>query len=114
MMTKRIFGRVANFAAVLLLAASSATALAGDFYEKDGVAIKGYDPVAYFTDKKPIKGSPTIKPNTGDRYSISSRKQTAMPSRPILPSTHLNTMDSARSARPADTKRPSTRPPSPL
>src|ERR671918_623226 len=65
MMTKRIFGRVANFAAVLLLAASSATALAGDFYEKDGVAIKGYDPVAYFTDKKPIKGSPTYKAEYG-------------------------------------------------
>jgi hypothetical protein len=26
--------------------------------QNSGVAIKGYDPVAYFTDSKPIKGSP--------------------------------------------------------
>jgi len=25
--------------------------------EKGGIAIKGYDPVAYFTDSKPVKGS---------------------------------------------------------
>jgi YHS domain-containing protein len=31
---------------------------AGEFYEKDGVAIKGYDPVAYFTEGKPVAGSP--------------------------------------------------------
>lgn len=29
--------------------------------DKDGVAIEGYDPVAYFTDKKPVKGSPAIR-----------------------------------------------------
>ena len=44
-----------------LVAAISASALAGDFYEKDGVAIKGYDPVAYFTDNRPVKGSPAYK-----------------------------------------------------
>lgn len=60
-MTKRILLGVANFTTVLLLAASWTTALAGDFYEKDGVAIKGYDPVAYFTDNKPVKGSPAYK-----------------------------------------------------
>ncbi|MGH7230597.1 MAG: YHS domain-containing (seleno)protein, partial [Nitrospiraceae bacterium] len=60
-MTKRMFLRIANLAAMLLLAAISASALAGDFYEKDGVAIKGYDPVAYFTDNRPIKGSPKFK-----------------------------------------------------
>ena len=31
-------------------------ASAGEFFEKDGVAIRGYDPVAYFTDGKPGKG----------------------------------------------------------
>lgn len=60
-MTKRIFLRSANLAAMLLLAAISTSALAGDFYAKDGVAIKGYDPVAYFTDNRPIKGSPAYK-----------------------------------------------------
>ena len=27
----------------------------------EGVAIKGYDPVAYFTDRRPIKGMPEFK-----------------------------------------------------
>lgn len=30
----------------------------GAFYEKGGVAIQGYDPVAFFTDKQSVKGSP--------------------------------------------------------
>jgi YHS domain-containing protein len=42
---------------VVLLAACAAGARAGEFYEKDGVAIKGYDPVAYFTTGKPVAGS---------------------------------------------------------
>ena len=46
--------------AVLAVAASAATAGAGEFYEKDGAAIKGYDPVAYFTDGKPVEGSPEL------------------------------------------------------
>ncbi|HEY6367969.1 MAG TPA: YHS domain-containing (seleno)protein [Candidatus Binatia bacterium] len=61
---KRICFRVTNFAALLLIALW-ATALAGDFYEKDGVAIKGYDPVAYFTDNKPVKGLPVYKAEYG-------------------------------------------------
>jgi len=31
---------------------------AGELYEKDGATIKGYDPVAYFKEQKPVKGSP--------------------------------------------------------
>jgi YHS domain-containing protein len=30
---------------------------AGEFYEKNGVALKGYDPVAYFQEHKPVPGS---------------------------------------------------------
>ncbi len=48
-------------AAALILAASAASALAGDFYEKEGAAIKGYDPIAYFTESKPVKGSPVYQ-----------------------------------------------------
>jgi YHS domain-containing protein len=29
---------------------------AGDFYEREGAALGGYDPVAYFTAGKPVKG----------------------------------------------------------
>jgi YHS domain-containing protein len=32
-------------------------ARAGTVNEDHGIAIKGYDPVAYFTDNKPVKGS---------------------------------------------------------
>jgi YHS domain-containing protein len=31
-------------------------AWAGEFFEKGGVALRGYDAVAYFSDKKPVKG----------------------------------------------------------
>ena len=47
--------------AALAFAAFATAAFAGDFYEKDGVAIRGYDPVAYFTDKKPVRGLPAHK-----------------------------------------------------
>ena len=53
---KNVLLWVAHLAAVGVLVASS-QAIAGDFFEKDGVAIRGYDPVAYFTDRRPVKGS---------------------------------------------------------
>jgi YHS domain-containing protein len=31
---------------------------AGEFFEKDGIALRGYDAVAYFSDQRPIKGAP--------------------------------------------------------
>lgn len=30
---------------------------AGEFFERNNLAIDGYDPVAYFTEMKPVKGS---------------------------------------------------------
>ena len=47
--------RLMFFAACLL---ATLPAVAGEFFEKDGVAMRGYDPVAYFTDARPVKGSP--------------------------------------------------------
>jgi YHS domain-containing protein len=46
---------------VVLLVAMAAqwlasAAHAGEFYEKAGVAIRGYDPVAYFTENRPVPG----------------------------------------------------------
>ena len=43
----------------LLLAALTATSLSASPVNKNwrGLAIKGYDPVAYFTDAKPVEGS---------------------------------------------------------
>ena len=60
-MTTRSLLRVANWAAALVLVGSAIGALAGDFFEKEGVAIRGYDPVSYFTDMKPIRGLPAYK-----------------------------------------------------
>jgi YHS domain-containing protein len=48
-------------AAALLAVLWAASISAGDFYERDGAAIRGYDPVAYFTDRKPVKGSPSYR-----------------------------------------------------
>jgi hypothetical protein len=41
-----------------LLMASSSLALAGDYFEVDGLALRGYDPVAYFELGKPLHGLP--------------------------------------------------------
>lgn len=44
--------------AALALAMLAAGASAGEFFEKDGVALHGYDPVAYFKSSQPVKGTP--------------------------------------------------------
>lgn len=42
-------------------------------YTQEGVAIKGYDPVAYFTQGKPVKGSPKHKATfSGAEWHFSS------------------------------------------
>ena len=46
--------RLALAAATLILAVPS---FAGEFFEKDGAALRGYDPVAYFTEHRPVEGS---------------------------------------------------------
>jgi YHS domain-containing protein len=54
-MTNRSVLRL-TFAVVLLVAAMAASA--GEFFEKDGVALRGYDPVSYFSEGKPQRGLP--------------------------------------------------------
>ena len=44
--------------AVSAMALSAAPALAGAWFTPDGVAIHGTDPVAYFTEGRPVEGSP--------------------------------------------------------
>lgn len=36
-------------------------AFAGEYFEREGVAIGGYDPVAYFTEHMPVMGSPEFQ-----------------------------------------------------
>ena len=50
---RRVLAAAAAFAAL-----ASAPTLAGTVNEVNGLAIKGYDPVAYFTEGRPVDGSP--------------------------------------------------------
>jgi YHS domain-containing protein len=46
---------------------------AGEFFETDGVAIHGYDPVAYFAEHRAVQGSPTFSTNyKGTAFHFSS------------------------------------------
>ena len=56
-LTTRTRSRLQTVVLAVVLAAAGASALAGAFYEHDGVALRGYDPVAYFREGKPVKGS---------------------------------------------------------
>lgn len=51
------------FVAMMLFSALSAIATAKDLLNLDGsgVAIQGYDPVAFFTDNRPVKGNPEFQ-----------------------------------------------------
>jgi YHS domain-containing protein len=53
--SSHLLSRVLLGIAIALLGAA---AFAGEFYEKGGAAIRGYDAVAYFTQNKPVQGSP--------------------------------------------------------
>jgi len=43
---------------ILVMLGSPPLAIGGGFFEHDGVAIKGYDPVAYIIKQQALKGSP--------------------------------------------------------
>ena len=55
------------FATTLFLVACSITPKKGaEIFQKDGAAIGGYDPVAFFTENKPVKGTTTYTTNWKD------------------------------------------------
>ncbi len=50
------------------------TAWAGEFFERDGAALRGHDPVAYFTDERPVKGSAEHRADyKGSSFHFSSK-----------------------------------------
>ena len=49
--------RVIALAVMLVGLVRVSGALAGEFYETGGLAIRGYDPVAYFAEQRPVQGS---------------------------------------------------------
>ncbi len=46
-----------RFLTLLLAVVFATPAFSGEYFETDGVAIHGYDPIAYFAEMKPVKGS---------------------------------------------------------
>ena len=60
---KKLLFILALATAALPLAAQTKTLLNLD---KNGVAIQGYDPVAFFTDGKPLQGSPSLELRRGE------------------------------------------------
>lgn len=53
-------GSIGKWPLIMLFAAVCANhGLAGEFYEPGGVAIRGYDPVAYFEERRPVQGTPS-------------------------------------------------------
>jgi YHS domain-containing protein len=55
------------------LGANPAAAQTPPVYLSNGAAISGYDPVAYFTEKKPVKGNPAIAfEHGGAKYFFAS------------------------------------------
>jgi len=69
--SKRLMGEVG---AILVLVALATTAFGGSYFEKDGAAIRGYDPVAYFTENNPVKGSPAYQvAHNGSTFHFASQ-----------------------------------------
>ena len=50
------------------------SAWAGEYFEKGGVALRGFDPVAYFSDNKPVKGLPEhVAEHKGSVFQFASK-----------------------------------------
>jgi len=67
-------------AAFVVLAAFSTIAAAKELLNLDpnGVAIQGYDPVAFFTDNRPVKGNPQFQSEYhGAKYHFASAEHKA-------------------------------------
>ena len=54
----RLNRNIVGAVVALLVLGPGSAAGAGEFFEVEGVAIRGYDPVAYVMDRTPVKGSP--------------------------------------------------------
>lgn len=50
--------RIVLLVITVFLICAVSSVFAGEYFERNGLAIDGYDPVAYFTEMKPVKGSP--------------------------------------------------------
>ena len=57
MFVRALLATAIRLFSLVVFIASPTVAVAGAYFEQAGVAIRGYDAVAYFTQGKPVKGS---------------------------------------------------------
>ncbi|MGL5017297.1 MAG: YHS domain-containing (seleno)protein [Luteolibacter sp.] len=80
MKTQSTIRRIVQFTLLIVLGLGLADRLHAQArnLEKSGRALQGYDPVAFFTDKKPVKGDPTISSKVnGATYYFSTAENKA-------------------------------------
>lgn len=59
-LTRRAALRLAASTPLVMLGAGTALASTPEIYAEGGIAINGHDPVAYFTDARPVRGNPAL------------------------------------------------------
>lgn len=68
-----IFRSFKSVVAASLLMVATLPVFAADFYEKNGAALAGHDPVAYFTEGKPVPGDAAMThAHKGSTFRFSS------------------------------------------
>lgn len=69
--------------ALALLAIPALAVHAGEYFEKDGLALRGYDPVAYFKDNRPVPGrAEFVAQHQGSTLRFASRRRAVSAARP--------------------------------
>ncbi|TAL06788.1 MAG: YHS domain-containing protein [Verrucomicrobia bacterium] len=78
-MKKTLFSLLATFALATIGLAADSGGKSLVLKTKDGLAIQGYDPVAYFTDNKPVKGNARFSSEyDGAKYLFASADHKAL------------------------------------
>lgn len=81
MHNKPSFNRLAKLTLTFLVGFLMVSPLFGQSQnlDKNGIAIQGHDPVAFFIEKKPVKGKPTLYSKSGGAtYHFSSAENKAI------------------------------------
>ncbi|GGD61164.1 hypothetical protein GCM10011514_26450 [Emticicia aquatilis] len=71
--------KISQFIILFVFVSGSIFAQEKTIFQKNGVAINGYDPVAYFTDNMPVKGKETLSFDwNGVKWQFSSDTNLAL------------------------------------
>lgn len=67
--------KIISLAVIVVAIVSQVHAQKAEVYSPDGKAIKGYDPVAFFTDSKPVMGTDSLSYSwKGARWQFANRQ----------------------------------------